>query len=195
MQLDGAKKWYKLNASSLTPLPTIDLDMKQLYLLLKTDGLNCQWLDLYLCMIKRNKASFIALLSKAVELKSAADYEIVFRYFIERQHNVSLVRKCLTKQCFKVLVYAIPWFQGVFSINTTSDIWGILKYQERYLCQIPQRNHPVVCLQYEAKKLFACNARSVRKDFVAFACVESVLLLKNRVLCFFFLFSAFFFSS
>ena len=25
-------------------------------------------------------------------------------------------------------VYVIPWSQGVFSINTASDIWGILKF-------------------------------------------------------------------
>ena len=70
-----------------------------------------------------------------------------------------------------IFVYVIAWFVVIFGINTTSDISkllyvisqavrrvkceAILKYHERYLCQMSWTNHAVLCLYYYQQKV--CN--------------------------------------
>ena len=43
------------------------------------------------------------------------------------------------------------------SCEGVSDIWGILKYREWYLCHLPWRIHGVRCLWYKAEKLSFCE--------------------------------------
>ena len=68
------------------------------------------------------------------------------------------------------LVYVIAWFVVIFGINTTSDIsklsyvilWAvrrvkfetILKYHERFLCQMLRTNHAISCLYYYPQMVF-----------------------------------------
>ena len=47
------------------------------------------------------------------------------------------------------------------SYESTSDIGGILKYQEWYLCQIPQRNHAVIFLNMRQRNSNSGNLSTI----------------------------------